>query len=349
MLSIPRERRRHDATVLLVLIFCSLSVALVGACSPGRPPVISVKTDMTQLFGIDWIDKETLVVEYSSDGTAAAKLGTVPILGGNLVPLPITVNRECQQVRLANPHRMWDGGLAATFACSAPLTSDLPDRVSVLHVAWPSADFQEIGLVGDTRDSAGQIATSPDGSRQLVALGSLCGFIVEATPSGAKPLSVEVADGSNRFRLDDIAADSDCSVRGWADFPAWSPDGTQIAFFAAPAAIGLTGPARGDVSAVLYVMEPDSTSAASLLREVKGPRGLAYSPDGRYVAFGGNVGGQVGLWVLDRETKDLRMLAEAKVEWFAWSPDGKRIAVIEPAVDEPPFPSRIVVIDAVQR
>jgi hypothetical protein len=326
----------------------ALFAVLVGGCGSGSTtsPTV-VKTDMTQVFGIDWMDAETLVVAFSPDVAAPLRLGSVPLKGGNTTPIPVGDGRGCHLIRVSNPLVVSTKEFVATRECTAPLGSGDPSDVSIVGGSWPDGIPAEISSVGETRDPPGQIATNPDDSRQLVALGSLCGVIVEATPTGAKPLPVEVSDGSHRFRLDDLASGPDCSARGWAAFPAWSPDGKEISFFAAPAAMGLTGPARADVPANLYTMTPDATTATLLRRDVTLPRGLDYSPDGRYLAFGGQIGGKDALWVLNRKTGDATSAYDRTIDWMAWAPDGKHLAATESSTDEV-FPKRIVIVDAPQ-
>lgn len=61
-----------------------------------------------------------------------------------------------------------------------------------------------------------------------------------------------------------------------------------------------------------------------------------WSPDGRYIAFSSNRNGQFGLWVVDTETGQTRMLASWPArdffiskasDMFSWSPTGQQIAV----------------------
>ena len=62
--------------------------------------------------------------------------------------------------------------------------------------------------------------------------------------------------------------------------------------------------------------------------------GLAWSPDGRSLAFAGKVKdlGE-GAWLFDTTGSTLRRFSRLDVGEMAWSPDGLRIAAIEQTTD----------------
>lgn len=325
-----------------------LMAASIVGCGTGSPNTAKtvVATDVSQLLGIDWLDAITFVVAYSPDRTAASRLGSIPVTGGPLIPTPVAIDGSCNQVRLGHPHVVSIGQVAATYVCAPPPAAGEPDALAIVGVDWPSGPAQKIALVGDTTESPGQIATNPDGTRQLIALGDLCGVIVEATPTGSKPLPVEISDGAKHYRLDDLTTTPDCSARGWSAFPSWSPDGGEISFVGAPEAIGVVGPKRADVPANVYEMAPGATSATALIQNIQSPRDLDYSPDGRFLAFGGEINGRDAIWVFERQTGALRSVYDGDVDWLAWGPDSMRIAALEASVDAPPFPMQVVIVSA---
>ena len=111
-------------------------------------------------------------------------------------------------------------------------------------------------------------------------------------------------------------------------FPAWSPDGTLIAFS--------TLRHGGHVETIHLV-----TPAGKQLRDLGGPsfhgvqEGLAWSPDARKIAYSGHDGdGNWAVWVMNRDGSRKQQLTHpTPVEPAgsggdhigAWSPDGKQI------------------------
>ncbi len=100
--------------------------------------------------------------------------------------------------------------------------------------------------------------------------------------------------------------------------PAWSPDGTRIAFSENGAAEDTTE---------IYVMNADGSNARQLthLKHISWP---TWSPDGKKIAVGMDVDtGRV--WVMDADGSHAQELPVfGKFNWFpAWSPDGKTIAL----------------------
>jgi TolB protein len=126
------------------------------------------------------------------------------------------------------------------------------------------------------------------------------------------PLLNDVAtvnpDGSDQASL---------GVEGSA--PAWSPDGSQIAF----------GSDTG-----IEVMNSDGTGQRHLTHGY-GDSDPTWSPDGKLIAFG-NTYGQ--LYVIGVDGGDLRRIAPgARAYLPAWSPDGSKIAITRLVAPFPPY------------
>jgi Tol biopolymer transport system component len=124
-------------------------------------------------------------------------------------------------------------------------------------------------------------------------------------------------DGTGRIRLtrDPGAFDED---------PAWSPDGTRIAFVK-----------LGDLASPgIYVMNADGSGPRWILEDSTGPTSPSWSPDGTSIVFESGLGeertgsGDRDVFVAEVATGELRRLTSdpARDEYPALSPDGSRIA-----------------------
>jgi Tol biopolymer transport system component len=107
----------------------------------------------------------------------------------------------------------------------------------------------------------------------------------------------------------------------WPDFlPAWSPDGTKIAF---------TREFRG--SAEIFVMNADGSGAVQLTRSrATHDEHPAWSPDGTRIAYRSAGRRSQDLFVMDADGSQPTRITYGPFEASdpAWSPDGKQIAFV---------------------
>lgn len=98
-------------------------------------------------------------------------------------------------------------------------------------------------------------------------------------------------------------------------FPAWSPDGTRIAY--------VTGSTFGDGD--VWVANADGSDARQLTDRPGREWALAWSPDGRRLAFVTTDGGsQVWTLVVD---EDVPPRAIVPAHWPSWSPQGDQLVI----------------------
>jgi Tol biopolymer transport system component len=147
---------------------------------------------------------------------------------------------------------------------------------------------------------------SPDGTK----------IVYDSEASGSHGIWVVDADGSNPTQLTDDGA-----------VPAWSPDGTTIAFARSDpgTVVGYDGVQAGGYS--IYLMNTDGTDVRRLTPAGNGDYSPAWSPDGSKIAF---LRGGAGLQVMNADGTDVQQLIGPDVELLsapAWSPDGTSIAV----------------------
>jgi Tol biopolymer transport system component len=126
------------------------------------------------------------------------------------------------------------------------------------------------------------------------------------------------ANGSGRTRLTGIAFGGDGTTYDFS--PAWSPDGSKIAFIT-----------NRDGNNEIYTMNPDGTGQTRLTNTTTDERFPAWSPDGSKIAFQSfaqNGNGQVYVMNADGSGLiDLSVDVDAEGE-PAWSADGASIAFV---------------------
>jgi Tol biopolymer transport system component len=117
--------------------------------------------------------------------------------------------------------------------------------------------------------------------------------------NGLSEIWIMNADGSGQRRL----------ASGLS--PAWSPDGSMIAY--------------ADAAGSLSVMRPDGT-ARRRLPGTEGGEYPSWSPDSRRIAFNSNLTGDHVMYIVDLDGSNLQDLSNAGEGWQVdWSPDGRSI------------------------
>ncbi|MFN2526607.1 MAG: TolB family protein [Actinomycetota bacterium] len=109
--------------------------------------------------------------------------------------------------------------------------------------------------------------------------------------------------------------------------PDWSPDADQIAFDSDRGAGMDLSLSRGHgLSFDIYVMKSDGTEQRSLVEAPGDQVDAAWSPDGKWIAYGDHSPGRIGL--VDRRGRPVRTIdvPENRPRDPDWSPDGSQIA-----------------------
>lgn len=119
--------------------------------------------------------------------------------------------------------------------------------------------------------------------------------------------SIWVAPEGDAGRAKQIASDI-----GWIEEVVWTPDGRIV----------YRSNAGG--SAEIWVMNADGTDAKQLTSDARARRGLAVSPDGRYIFFASDRTGRFNIWRADSDGRNLKQLTAGDGEFYPHStPDGQ--------------------------
>ncbi len=110
-----------------------------------------------------------------------------------------------------------------------------------------------------------------------------------------------------------------CKILGTGHSPAWSPDGTRIAFVSA----------RGGNPDV-YTMKADGSDVVQVTKNRSNDLMPRWSPDGRRLVFASDRDGNYEIYTAAADGSELRALTSNAESDYApdWSPDGKSIAFV---------------------
>jgi Tol biopolymer transport system component len=160
----------------------------------------------------------------------------------------------------------------------------------------------------------------------VATLGMTLASVAGAAPSGNGRIAfTTLRDG--RAEIDVVSSDgtgrASLTASGVNAEPAWSPDGTRLAYTCANFSLCLM---NADGSGQTALTDTGSWSGTYVYDEYP-----TWSPDGRKLAFQSNRGNlDYGIWVVNRDGSGLHRLtgnASGDGDYSpAWSPDGKKIA-----------------------
>ena len=167
---------------------------------------------------------------------------------------------------------------------------------------------------------------SPDGRR--IALASLQGAILDifVLPTHLTKTEVNQTDWRN---LTDNSLGGD-------EYPAWSPDGTRIAFHS-----------HRDGNWEIYVMNSDGSEQTRLTDNPGEDTFPSWSPDGSRLIFSSATIGYTDIYMINVDGTGLTQLTDDPAPEYdpSWSPDGSIIAFTR-AVDEDPRSAHIYLMQA---
>ena len=291
--------------------FCLIMISVLVACQPTAPPSPTVLVTPGPGGGTGW-----LAISSDRKGIFDFENGNSDIYlirtdGSNRTQLTTTPGNDFSPA--------WSpDGRQLVFRT----TRDNNDEIYVMNA--DGSEQTNLSRSPTTEERSPE--WSPDGQR--IALASMQGAILDIFVLTVN-LSREFENQKNWINLTNESLGGD-------EYPAWSPDGTKIAF-----------QSYRDGNWEIYVMNADGSEETRLTHNPDEDTYPNWSPDGTRLAFNSARVGYTDIYVINADGTGLTQLTQDPAPEYdpAWSPDGSMIAFTR-AVDEDPRSAHIYLMQA---
>ncbi|UCH87761.1 MAG: PD40 domain-containing protein [Dehalococcoidia bacterium] len=251
---------------------------------------------------------------WSPDGSKIAFSSPPFVIGTLTLPEIYVMNADGSgQTNLINDPIDPSGPAGEPAADLSPIWSPDGSKIAFYssrghEIYLMNADGSSLTQLTAGGDAGQHLAWSPDGSTIAFA-GPIFTYDVVLTPDMDKPVSIVNADGSGQMRLtQDPAYD-----------PAWSPDGSKIAFAS-----------DREGNREIYIMNADGSGLTNLTKNEGSDYDPVWSPDGSKIAFVSDREGSADIYLMNADgTGQTRLTTDGADDVSpAWSSDGSQIAFV---------------------